>query len=455
MSHLKRVSSVIGVALGVGISIFVGSGLVRSLVLAQNGPLPDANRSTPLQVYPQIKTDRAEALYKCEEKAEFKIAFTGKDVDDPDWEALYELSKDGYGKIESGKVPRSGGTVGATLTEPGFLRCRLILTWKKGRVTEEFVAVGFEPHKLEPSLPVPDDFEAFWDRQKKALREKAAKPKFTSLKSPDAAIECWGVEVALPIGRPLTGYLARPKDTAAKSLPAVLVIDGSYFRDAQLKEAVTQAKRGRVALHMNPHGGPLGRPQAEYDKCVLPSGDLHTWPQDGISDREKAYYRPMVLRVVQGLDVLAADSAWDGKRLGVLGASLGGGLAIIAGGLDHRVSFVGSAIPSLCDCSGYTSKRQPGWNIVPYDRTFGPDQTILKTMRYFDAVNFATRVKAETVVSCGLHDINCPPTSIHVMYNALGAKKAMIRDPEMGHDHPDTMAKAFEAAMIKAFARVK
>lgn len=413
-----------------------------------------AERKTQLQVYPQIQVERADALYRPGEKANFAIRFEGKDLDDPDWEARYELSQDGYGKLASGPVPRQGMSVGGTLQASGFLRCRVIVTWKKAEFTNRFAAAAFAPGDLKPSLPVPDDFDAFWADQLKALRAHVAEPKLTPVPSPDDSVECFDLRIDLPSGRPMTGYLALPRRAADASLPAVLVIDGSYIRSAQLKEAVEQAKRGRLAIHMNPHGVANGLPQADYDKLVLPGGDLCKWVQDGLESRDKVYYRNVVLRVVRALDFLKAHKAWDGKRLAVTGASMGGGLAVMAGGLDPRVCFVGAAVPWLCDHSARVVKRTPSQPALVPDNLAGTlDPTILKTMRYYDTVNFATRVKAETMVTMGMCDIICPPTSVQVLYNALDCRKQLLREPTMGHDHPPRLAEQFEKAMANAFAR--
>ena len=66
-----------------------------------------------------------------------------------------------------------------------------------------------------------------------------------------------------------------------------------------------------------------------------------------------------------------------------------------------------------------------------------------------DAVNFATRCKAEAIMSVGFIDAVCPPSSCYAAYNALPGKKSVINEPLMGHAAPAHIHEAFWARILE------
>ena len=89
-------------------------------------------------------------------------------------------------------------------------------------------------------------------------------------------------------------------------------------------------------------------------------------------------------------------------------------------------------------------KEQYGWpKIVPYDASGVANAKALEASRYIDAVNFASRCKAQAIMSVGFVDSVCPPSSCYAAYNLLKGKKEMINEPLMGHAAPAHIQKAF------------
>jgi cephalosporin-C deacetylase-like acetyl esterase len=67
----------------------------------------------------------------------------------------------------------------------------------------------------------------------------------------------------------------------------------------------------------------------------------------------------------------------------------------------------------------------------------------IKTMAYYDVVNFAKQIEAPVFMTWGYNDNTCPPTTSYIVYNVLkGQKEALItpinehwtsEDTEYGH----------------------
>ena len=69
-----------------------------------------------------------------------------------------------------------------------------------------------------------------------------------------------------------------------------------------------------------------------------------------------------------------------------------------------------------------------------YARAYpGDEEQTLDTLRYFDAVNFAPRIKCPMVVGIALDDEVCPPETSYAAYDALTAHKELWLFPNSGH----------------------
>jgi cephalosporin-C deacetylase-like acetyl esterase len=390
-------------------------------------------------------TDRPDALYKAGETVTFTLEVTqdGKPLTSGKITGI--LSKDGVQpqppqtlNVQDGKA-----TIIGKLDEPGFL----LLRASSGKASA-MAAAGYDPLQLKPSMPVPDDFDAFWAAQKAELAKVPMKSTLTPVASAAKSVEAFDVQVDC-LGNPVSGYLGRPKNAKPKSLPAILHVHGAGVRSANVGSTFWAANEGgMLSLDINAHGIPNGKP-AEFYKA-LSEGELKGYPQFGNKDREQCYFKGMFLRLIRAIDFLAAQPEWDGKTLIVYGSSQGGFQAFAAAGLDERVTFICAGVPAGCDHTGSQANRVNGWpKIVPNDAEGKPDAAALQASRYFDCVNFATRAKCRgAAVTVGFIDTTCPPTSVYAAYNALTMTKSIHTDVLAGHTNTPAASKFMQQAAL-------
>jgi len=419
-------------------------------VRAQSASAQTASaRTVPVQketsaVSLKVATDHPNALYHVGEQVMFTIqARQGKQ---PLAEGTLTciLSKDGWQPEPPRKLTIKDGqaTLTSTLNEPGFLQLRVI----SGKSTA-LAGAGFDPLQLKPSLPVPDDFDQFWDRQKAELAKVPLKAKLTPAKAPLEGMEAFDTQIDC-IGQPVSGYFGRLLNAKPKSLPAILFVHGAGVRSSLLNNtrwAVDEG--GMLAMDINAHGIPNGQPNEFYTD--LAQGDLKDYRSFGRADREKSYFKAMFLRMLRAIDFLTSQPEWDGKTLIVYGSSQGGFQALAAGGLDSRVTLICAGVPAGCDHSGYLAHRISGWpKLVPLDASEKPDAAILQASRYVDCVNFAQRAKCrQAVVTVGFIDTTCPPTSVYTAYNALPVPKKIHFDIDAGHTNTPAAVQFMQAAV--------
>jgi cephalosporin-C deacetylase-like acetyl esterase len=214
------------------------------------------------------------------------------------------------------------------------------------------------------------------------------------------------------------------------------------------------AREGFLALDINAHGIPNGKPDPFYE--ALANGDLKGYPARGRESRDTVYFLGMFLRVMRAIDFLTAQPEWDGRTLVVHGSSQGGAQSFVAAGLDSRVTFIAAGLPAMCDHTGAAAGRISGWpKLVPNGADGKPDPTVLEAARYYDAMNFATRTRAAGIVTVGFIDTTCPPTSVYAAYNALKGKKEIFNDLPSTHKVSAEAGAAMRNAILRHVEAMK
>ncbi len=429
--------------------IFVAVILVISapvpVLHAQGGKLSKAYVLT-------VVADRTNGIYKQGETVTFTIKLLHDNEPVNDAEVQWNTSKDGVPPSHLCTVQLKAGTATVTgkLDEPGFLQLNAAFQTPDKKIAA-IAGAAIDPLQIKPSLPVPDDFDPFWSAQKKKLAAVPINPRLTSVKSPAASIVCFDLQADC-VGAPVSGYFARPVGAKPKSLPIILLTHVVGVSGSDLTNAVSWAKENFLALDINAHGLPNGKPDKFY--ADLAAGDLKDYPRFGRESREKSYWLGMLLRLVRANDFLASQPEWDGRTVITHGRSQGGAQAFVAAGLDPRVTFFAANVTGLCDLTGSVAGRVGGWPKILYP--LGPDgkphPSVIETARYFDAMNFATRTKAAGIIGVGFIDTVCPPTSIYAAYNNLPGKKEIFNDPVGGHG---ISRQGFEALRRAIFAHVE
>jgi cephalosporin-C deacetylase-like acetyl esterase len=402
------------------------------------------------------RAERASAVYHRAEKVTFVIKVTDKDKPVAKGSLSWTLLKDGLPLNQAGQAPLKAGQALVTgqLDEPGFLQLRVSFQSNpKAPAVAALAGAAIDPADIRPSLPVPDDFDAFWTEQKQKLAKVPAAPRLTPVTS-SKTVDAFDVQ-ADSVGAPVSGYLARPKGAMPKSLPAILTVHGAGVQSSSLGGAESWAGRGFIAMDMNAHGLPNGKPKEFYKEQN--DGPLKDYRIAGRESRETNYFLGMFLRLVRGIDVLTAQPEWDGKTVVVFGSSQGGYQAIVAAGLDPRVTFFGAGVPAGCDHTASAVGRIAGWpKMVPNGPDGKPDAKVLNEVRYFDAVNFASRTKAAgCFFTVGFIDTTCPPSSVYAAYNQVAIPKGIYNDILSGHANSPQAMSGMVNAVTNYVAKLK
>ena len=311
----------------------------------------------------------------------------------------------------------------------------------EARIKEKKQAIGMivDPRHIKPGTQIPKDFAAYWNMEKQNLKALRMEVKTRKVETPDKGFVCFDTEINCTGPKPARGYFAKPEKAAPRSLPIVLLVHaagvkGSWCR-SESRDAIRNAKMGKGALcfDLNAHGMLNGQPVEYYNN--LEAGELKDYYVSGLENREDFYFRGMYLRLLRTIEFLTRQPEWDRKRILVIGESQGGGQALAAAGLDHRVSAVVATVPAMCDFGGTLVNRRGGWP-QPYDHA-GDKEKMKNVLPYFDNASLLKNSKATSVVEIGLIDNTCPSTSVYAAINQSKGKKTIYPVTYREHTWPN------------------
>jgi cephalosporin-C deacetylase-like acetyl esterase len=346
--------------------------------------------------------------------------------------ASYTLKKGGLDLLREGKLELASTVeeIDATLPVPGTLLLEVKATDGEGKAVRALAGAVVAPERIQPSVPRPADFEQFWQAKLEELAKVPAGPQLVSRESGQPAVDYWQMTMDNIRGTHIRGQLARPK--AGEKLPALLIVQWAGVYGLSKAWATDPAGAGWLVLDINAHDLPIDETPEFYEQQSR--GPLADYPAIGNDDREKSYFLRMYLSCYRAAQYLAERPDWDGKTLLVQGVSQGGLQALVTAALHPKVSAAIAGVPAGCDLTGPKAGRSSGWPAWCW-KTQGKDPAkVIEAGRYYDVVNFASRIKCPVLVGVGLADETCPPAGIFAAFNQIKAPKEIVVLPH--GDHP-------------------
>ena len=401
------------------------------LSMAENYPY----RSDLLWV---TEPDHPDWIYRTGEKAKIKISLFKYGIPQDGITVKYETGSELMSSDKTGSIVLKNGKAEiniGTLDKPGFRDC-IFSVMINGRKYSHHVKVGFSPDKIKPYTEMPDGFMDFW---KNNIKEASEFPlKYTREKAEEYCtekIDCYLIKLQINNrGQAVYGYLFYPKNTKPGSCPVVLSPPGAGIKT--IKEPLRHkyyAEEGFIRLEFEIHGlNPTMSEEQFKEISNAFNGKENGYLTNGLDNKDNYYMKRVYLSCLRCIDLLTSLPEWDGKNVIVQGGSQGGALAMITAGLDKRVTACVVNHPALSDMAGYMAGRAGGY--PHFFRTKGMDtKEKLETMSYYDVVNFARLIKADTFMTWGFNDNTCPPTTSHAVYNTLECNKEALITPINEH----------------------
>lgn len=383
--------------------------------------------------------DHADWLYQTGENAKVEVSFCKYGIP-RDGELKYSIGNDmlqpdkhGSVKLKNGRAVINMGTK----KTPGFRDMKLSVSLD-GKTYEHHIKVGFSVDKIKPYTQEPQDFRSFWQKNVEELKQVPMS--YTKELYKDYCtdkIDCYLVKLQIDnMGHSMYGFLFYPKNAQPGKHPVVLCPPGAGIKT--IKDPMRNkyyAENGFVRFEVEIHGLDPRISSETFGEISHAFNDRNGgYLANGLENKDIYYMKHVYVGLVRCIDFLTSLPEWDGKNVAVQGGSQGGALAIIAAGLDNRVTQCVANHPALSDMAGYAAKGGTGG--YPHfcrQPQILSNKDCLNTLAYFDVVNFARYVKAPTYLTWGYNDVTCPPTTSYAVWNTLKCTKESLLTPINEH----------------------
>ncbi|MDQ8209113.1 alpha/beta fold hydrolase [Coraliomargarita sp. SDUM461003] len=288
------------------------------------------------------------------------------------------------------------------------------------------------------SNPKPADFNAFWDRGLTELKAIDPQIAYTEVAFQAPYAKCQSIHFTGTGDARVHAKLATPLKASAKPGPALVMFHGYSGASANWTDMLAYVAAGYTVAALDCRG------QGGQSEDIVPTkgNTLHGHIIKGLDDApEKMYYRNVFLDTARLAQIVMTMDTVDADRVGAMGGSQGGALALACGALEPRIQRIYSQYPFLSDY-----KRV--WNmdldqnayvgLRDYFRRFDPlhqrEDAIFEKLGYIDVSHLSARIQAEVLMGITLMDNICPPSTQFAAFNAIQSPKHKLIYPDFGHE---------------------
>jgi cephalosporin-C deacetylase len=282
----------------------------------------------------------------------------------------------------------------------------------------------------------PVDFDAFWADTLAEADRYPLNAIATRVDCGLSTLDVFDVTFAGFAGQPIKAWLRVPAGTGAP-LPTVVQFHGYGRGRGQAFENLLWASAGYAHFDMDLRGQGFSGSTGDTGDDAGSGPQVPGFMTRGIESRETYYYRRLFTDAVRAVAAARSLELVDSARVGVVGRSQGGGIALAVAGLVPDLAAVVARVPFLCDFprASVITDALPYRELGQYLATNRLRATqVHDVLAYFDGVNFAKRATAPVTMTAALMDPICPPSTVFAAYNNYAGPKQITVWPYNGHE---------------------
>ena len=286
----------------------------------------------------------------------------------------------------------------------------------------------------------PADLDGWWSARLGEARA-AASPATLSRYQPDSygPMPVYDVEFSGAGGDRIRAWYLRPPVAGDEPLPVVVRFIGYGGGRGLPADHALLASVGYAVFVMDIRGQG-GRWTVGATGDCGPGPEYSAVMTRGITSPEGYYYTRLYADAVRAVETVADLDGVDRSKIAVSGASQGGALALAAAALlGPAIAVCHADVPFLCDIARAVtlSPQMPYAEVAEFLAQHVDLVTVaLDTLRYVDCALLARRITADCLLSAGLMDEVCPPSTVYAAYNEITATKAIAAFPFGVHAVP-------------------
>jgi cephalosporin-C deacetylase len=286
--------------------------------------------------------------------------------------------------------------------------------------------------------PRPDDFDAFWERSLAEMWSTDPRVQLVPAEFQSSFAECFHLYFTGVRGARVHAKLLQPKHGSALH-PAILMFHGYSSNSGDWSSKLGYVALGFTVAALDARGqGGLSE-----DAGGVKGSTWHGHIVRGLDDSpDNMLFRHIFLDTAQLARIVMDLPNVDENRVGATGGSQGGGLTLACAALEPRIRRLAPVYPFLSDyqrvweidldVDAYAELRQ-------YFRLFDPlhqqENGIFEKLGYIDVQHLAPRIQGQVLMSVGLMDEICPPSTQFAVFNKITSPKSVLVYPDFGHEN--------------------
>jgi cephalosporin-C deacetylase len=273
-------------------------------------------------------------------------------------------------------------------------------------------------------VTAPPDFERFWGQTLMALAGVPAAPEIESRRVLGDGLMLDLVSFSSLGDARIRGYGLRWND--GRSRPLVVHAHGYGDRSVPMRD---WARRGLDVFGVDFRG--FGR-----SSQALPAASRWGWLLSGAQTPESSVIRGAVCDYLRMVEVARGLTRTAAVRVVLHGVSLAGGIALMAEALTGSADLLVVQTPTFGWSEGrrFFVERGSGAEVNHFLAAHPnfPEEDLMVVLSYFDAVNFADRLRCPTLFGVGRVDQVVPAPTVRAIYERVLARCEVMEFP-IGH----------------------
>jgi len=298
------------------------------------------------------------------------------------------------------------------------------------------------------SSPCPTDIDEYWDQAIAEMKAISPNVELIPAKFQVPFAECFDLYFTGVRGARVHAKYLRPKNANEKH-PAILQFHGYTGNSGDWNDKLNYVAQGYsvAVLDCRGQGG------MSEDVGGVKGNTMKGHIIRGLDDEsDNLLFRHIFLDTAQLAGIVMDMPEVDETRVGAMGGSQGGALTLACASLEPRIRKLAPVYPFLCDYKRVWDMdlaKDAYVELREYFRFFDPlherEDEIFLRLGYIDLQNIVKRIKGEVLMSVGLMDSVCPPSTQFAAYNKITAKKSIRIYPDFGHENlPGMLDKTYE-----------
>ena len=298
---------------------------------------------------------------------------------------------------------------------------------------ESMTQLEMESYKGQDKIP--QYFGKFWDQVISESNDYELNYNLIPKQFGLEFVDCFDLFFYAPDSSEIYAKVLLPKK---EKCPIIFKFHGYQGQSSDWSEGFkfTAAGIGVVMMDVRGQSGKSTDRSSHSGNTV--KGHIIRGVQDG---PENLFYKKVYEDSLILMRIISQLPQVDETNLMTLGESQGGALALVSAALNPEIKRVFSVYPFLSD---FRRVLQLNYDTEAYDELhryfkftdplYETESMFFETLGYIDVKNFASRIRGEITLVCGLQDDVCPPSTQYAIYNRLLAKKKLYILPEYGHE---------------------